>query len=235
MREALCVIPARGGSKRIKNKNIRPFLGRPMIEYAIETALESGCFKTVLVSTDREDIATIAKNCGALVPELRPAELSGDYVGVMAVAQYHYQAQIMTGQRYNAIGCVYATAPLLTADTLRSAYQALISSDADFCLSVTHFAYPIQRALAKNRDGHLQMREPDALNLRSQDSETFFHDAAQFIWAKPAPLVKGERPMSSPRCLPFEIPCYQVQDIDTEDDWRRAELLYQMLNTTETA
>lgn len=221
----LCVIPARGGSKRIPGKNVRPFHGKPIIGWSIEAALESGCFDRVIVSTDDPDIAAIAREFGAEIPFMRPAALSDDVTptgAVMAHAVTWFEEAGFTAEFYC---CIYATAPFLTAASIREGMDRLLASDADFVVSVTSFPFPIQRA-CRIRGGRLEMMDPDLYLTRSQDLEETFHDAGQLYWGRRAAWSEM-RPIFGKRTHPLMIPRHRVQDIDTLEDWERAELLFE--------
>lgn len=223
----LAVIPARGGSKRIPGKNIRDFCGRPIIAYSITAALNSGCFDEVVVSTDDKSIAGVAREYGASVPFLRPLELSDDHVGVLPVVRHAVEWFRDQGRLPELACCIYATAPFVTAHDLYEGARALAASGADYAISVTTFEFPIQRALRINDDGRLEMLQPRYVVSRSQDLEEAYHDAGQFCWGRAQAFLDG-RPLLSEAAAPVILPRHRVQDIDTEEDWRRAELLYEI-------
>jgi|GEM_PF-77300 len=224
----LCMIPARGGSKRIPRKNIKPFLGKPIIAYSIEAALASECFDKVIVSTDDQEIADVARQYGAEVPFLRPGELSDDHAGTVPVIVHAiewYQAQ---GISVSQICCLYSTAPFVTGTRLAEAFEQLQRNGADYCFSVTEFDYPIQRALRVTGAERIEMFDADQFNNRSQDLEPAFHDAGQFYWGQAEAFLAGKAVFSE-AASPYRLPGYLVQDIDTPNDWIRAELMYQGL------
>ena len=221
----LAVIPARGGSKRIPHKNIRPFCGKPIIAYSIAAALESELFERVIVSTDSEQIATVARQYGAEVPFLRPAELSDDHCGVVAVVKHAVQWCRQQGNIIEEVCGIYATAPLIKVADLRRGFELLQTSGADGVMAVTTFPAPIQRALKMNADGSLQMFQPEHAMTRSQDLEPAYLDAAQFFWWG-SNASDGGRPVNKGLVLPRN----RVQDIDTEEDWQVAEQLYRLLH-----
>lgn len=225
----IAVIPARGGSKRIPRKNIRPFLGEPIITYSIRAALETDLFDHVVVSTDDEEIAKVARAAGAETPFLRPADLSDDQTGTLPVI--HHTAAWITAQMTapDYVCCIYATAPFVTAGALRDGYERLYEAKADFALAVTQFPFPIQRALRITKAGLLQPIDAKAIAMRSQDLEEAWHDAGQFFWAKPSCLKDDIASLLS-RAVPVPLPPHMVQDIDTLDDWRRAELMFKALS-----
>ncbi len=229
----LCVIPARGGSKRIPRKNIKEFAGKPMIAYSIEAALQSDCFDKVIVSTDDEEIAKIAKAYGAEVPFMRPAELSNDYAGTLAVIKHAAEWFEKHSTRPGHICCLYATAPFVQAKAIQKAYQQLLATQADYCFSVTSFAFPIQRAIKITQQQRVEMFYPEYFDTRSQDLEEAYHDAGQFYWGS-AEAFKQMKPVFSQSASPYVLPRYLVQDIDTAEDWIRAELMYQVLRQSGT-
>ena len=229
---SICIIPARGGSKRIPKKNIKIFNGKPIIAYSIEAAIDSKCFDQVIVSTDDKEIAEIAKQYGANVPFLRSKELSDDITGTMDVtnnAINWYIKNITKNPAY--VCCLYATASLLTSDILRQAYQQLLNSNKDYCFSVTTFPFPIQRAL-RIKDDNITMFQPKYLMTRSQDLEEAYHDAGQFYWGKTEAFL-NKLSMFSHNAKPFILPRYLVQDIDTLEDWQMAEYMHQVISLTE--
>jgi len=229
----LAVIPARGGSKRIPRKNIRPFCGRPMIAWSIAAALESGCFDRVIVSTDDEEIAAVAREQGAEVPFMRPAELSDDHTGTLPVIAHAITAMeaIADGPVID-VCCIYATAPFVRPEDLRRGMNLLHQSGAAFAFSVTSYAFPIQRALRMTEDGRVAMFQPEHFATRSQDLEEAWHDAGQFYWGQ-ASAWKSGMPIFGPDSVPVPLPRYRVQDIDTPEDWERAEWMFRALAASE--
>lgn len=224
----LAVIPARGGSKRIPHKNIRPFCGRPIITYSIDTALRSGCFDRVVVSTDDSDIAEVAQRCGAEVPFIRPAELADDFSGTNAVVRHAIEWFMAQGEVVTYACCIYATAPFLEPDTVRQGFDSLSERGVAFAVTVTSFPFPIQRAVRINNAGRLEMFWPEHQTTRSQDLEEAFHDAGQMYWGR-ADAFLSNKPMFAPHTVPVRVPRERAQDIDTLEDWSRAELMYQAL------
>ncbi|WP_347911176.1 pseudaminic acid cytidylyltransferase [Pseudomonas grandcourensis] len=221
----VAIIPARGGSKRIARKNLKPFDGVPMIVRSIRTALDSGLFERVVVSTDDEEIAQLARAHGADVPFLRPADLSDDFTGTAAVIVHALQQ--LPGFDYAC--CVYATAPLLQVRYLRQGFDLLEQhADKSFAFSVSNFGFPIQRALTLDGQGALTALYPEFRNTRSQDLPEAFQDAGQFYWGRSEAWLRGEV-LFSPASLPVIVPRHLVQDIDTPEDWTRAEYLYAAL------
>ena len=228
----ICVIPARGGSKRILGKNIKIFNGKPIIAYSIEAAFKSNCFDQVIVSTDDDKIAEVAKKYGAQVPFVRPDELSNDYVGTIPVIKHAIEWMEDNINPIEHVCCLYATAPFIQSQTISKAYQQLKDLRADYCFSVTSFSFPIQRAIKIVQGDKVNMFYPEHFNTRSQDLEEAYHDAGQFYWGK-AQAFKDESPLFSEVATPYVLPRYLVQDIDTMEDWIRAETMYKVLQETE--
>jgi len=221
----LAIIPARGGSKRIPRKNIKEFCGKPMIAWSIQTAIASGCFDRVLVSTDDPEIAEVAQANGAEVPFLRPPELSGDHTGTIPVISHAIRWQATQGTPATQVCCLYATAPFVQADDLVRGLELLQHTGADFILSVTSFVFPIQRAVRITSEQRVEMFQPEHLNTRSQDLEEAWHDAGQFYWGYAAAWL-DQKPFFSNKVMPVRMPRHLVQDIDTLEDWTRAEWMY---------
>ncbi|MGB2426469.1 MAG: pseudaminic acid cytidylyltransferase [Alteromonas sp.] len=222
----LAVIPARGGSKRIPRKNIKHFCGKPMLAYSIEAAQESQLFDDIVVSTDDEEIAEVAKSLGASVPFLRPAKLADDFTGTRAVTNQVIEAYSEAFGCPDFCCCIYATAPFIHASFLEQGYAALKSNETkSFAFSVTSFPFPVQRALKRVEDGVASMY-PEYAQTRSQDLTEGFHDAGQFYWGSTSGYLSSKAMFSS-ASIPIVIPRYLVQDIDTLEDWQRAELMYQ--------
>jgi pseudaminic acid cytidylyltransferase len=224
---ALATIIARGGSKRIPGKNIKNFLGIPIISYSISAALKSGLFKEVMVSTDDESIAQVALRCGAAVPFRRSAATSGDHAtsaDVLLEVLGEYRRQ---GCQFEEACLLYATAPYVTPDLLSRAYALLRSRGADSVLPVVRFAYPIQRAL-RVTDGILEMIWKENYNKRSQDLPPTFHDAGQFCWVNVRSFLE-QKILMMRRSVALEVPESESQDIDNEEDWKIAELKYQII------
>jgi len=227
----ICVIPARGGSKRIPRKNIKEFNGKPIIAYSIEAALKSNCFDQVIVSTDDDEIAEVAKKYGAQVPFLRPDELSNDYAGTIPVIKHAIEWMEDNKSSVENVCCLYATAPFIRPQIISQAYQQLNNSKADYCFSVTSFVFPIQRAIKIVEKNKVSMFYPEHFDTRSQDLEKAYHDAGQFYWGK-AQAFKDELPIFTEVATPYILPRYLVQDIDTPEDWIRAEAMYRALQET---
>jgi N-acylneuraminate cytidylyltransferase len=225
----LAVIPARGGSKRIPRKNIKLFGGKPMIAWSIEAAIQSGCFDRIIVSTDDAEIADVARAYGAEVPFVRPPELSDDHTATIPVVAHAIQ---WVSQQFGPVElacCLYATAPFIQSKDLQQGLNALQQSDALYALTVTNFAAPIQRSFRITQQQRIEMFNPDQYNTRSQDLEEAYHDAGQFYWGR-AEAWLSSTPLHSEFAIPLLLPRYRVQDIDTMDDWIRAEMMFEILN-----
>ena len=227
----LCIIPARGGSKRIPRKNIKEFCGQAMIGYSIEAAITSQCFDKVVVSTDDQEIAQVAISFGAEVPFIRPYELANDHVATIPVVKHAIEWLDEQGQSPTDVCCLYATAPFIQSKTISKAFQQLQESKSDYCFSVTSFAFPIQRSIRITQDHKVDMFYPENFHVRSQDLEEAYHDAGQFYWGK-AQAFKDELPIFSEKATPYILPRYLVQDIDTMEDWIRAEAMHRVLQET---
>ena len=223
----LALIPARGGSKRVPRKNIRDFCGRPMIGWAIEAARESGCFARVLVSTDDAEIAAVARGCGAEVPFLRPAGLADDHAGTAPVVAHALRWCAEQGIEVEHACCLYATAAFVEPGDLREGLRLLQEQARDFVLAVTAYAAPIQRAL-RIRAGVLEMFDPARFGARSQDLEPAYHDAGQFCWGRRQAWLE-QLPLQGGRNAALALPRHRVQDIDTPEDWLRAEAMFRAL------
>lgn len=223
----LAVVPARGGSRRIPRKNVRDFCGRPMLAWGIEAALESGCFDRVVVSTDDPEIARVAEAAGAEVPFVRPPELSDDRTGTGPVVAHAARECGLDGG--DLVCCVYPTAPFLQAEDLRRGLEVLERGELDYVFSATTFPFPIQRAIRPTPAGRVEMFQPEHLETRSQDLEEAWHDAGQFYWGRAAAWLRGA-PIFSSAAAMVPLPRLRVQDIDTPEDWARAELMFRALH-----
>lgn len=223
---SLCVIPARGGSKRIPRKNVALFHGRPMIGWSIRAAQAAGIFARIIVSTDDAEIAEIARAEGAEVPFLRPAALSDDHSPTVPVIAHAAAALGLPPDM--PLCCLYATAPLVTPEDLRAGLAALVPGDATYVVSVTQFGFPIQRALLRDAAGNLAMMHPEHMQTRSQDLPEAWHDAGQFYFARAATWA-AMTPVFGPGAVGLPLPRHRVQDIDTPEDWTRAESLFAAL------
>ncbi|MCA1529375.1 MULTISPECIES: pseudaminic acid cytidylyltransferase [Bradyrhizobium] len=225
----IAVIPARGGSKRIPRKNIRPFCGKPIISYSIDAARQSGLFDEVIVSTDDEEIAAVARQCGATTPFVRPKEISDDFTGTNAVVKHAVAWFIERGGEISHACCIYATAPLIQSRYLREGHDALSGSDAAFAFSVTSYAFPIQRAVRITTAGRVDAIHPEHRMTRSQDLEPAYHDAGQFYWGTAAAFLE-DLPLFSDRSIGIVLPRMYVQDVDTLEDWEQAEYMFRAIN-----
>lgn len=223
----VAVIPARGGSKRVPRKNVREFCGRPMIEWSIAAARDSTCFDRIIVSTDDAEIAEVAVAAGAEVPFERPAALADDHATTGAVMAHAVRWLDAAGSELEAVCCLYATAPFVDGALLKAGLERLRSSGAPYALAVTEFEFPIQRALRLEEDGRMRMFSPEHFATRSQDLETAWHDAGQFYWGRPEAWRAERALFDGP--APVELPRHRVQDIDTPEDWRRAEAMFRVL------
>ena len=224
----IAIIPARGGSKRIPRKNIKNFCGKPMIAWSIEAAKASGLFEHIIVSTDDDEIAEVAKQGGAEVPFMRPAELSGDYAGTTEVIAHATQWAISQGWPVTAVCCIYATAPFVQEADLKRGLEALESGDWAYSFTATDFSAPIFRSFKQTANGGIEMFFPEHFLTRSQDLPTALHDAGQFYWGRTSAWIEGKR-IFDRHSFPVIIPRWRVQDIDSQDDWGRAELIFKLL------
>lgn len=225
----LAIIPARGGSKRIPRKNIKSFCGKPMIAWSIEAARLSGCFDRIIVSTDDTEIAEVARAHGAEVPFMRPPELSDDHTATIPVIAHAIDWIDSNVGMVDFACCIYATAPFVQAHALRRGFDLLQESGADYAFSVTSYPFPIQRAIRITADQRVEMFNPEHLNTRSQDLEEAFHDAGQFYWGRAAAWQAGKS-LFSHDAAPVLLPRHRVQDIDTQEDWVRAEVMFEIIN-----
>lgn len=223
----VAIITARGGSKRIPRKNIKLFRGKPMIAYSIETALNSGLFEIVMVSTDDTEIAEISKQLGAEVPFIRSKQTSDDFTGTADVIVEVINDLQKRGKQFDNACCIYPTAPFITKQILDESYKLLIDKKFDSVFPVCTFSYPIQRALQIN-DSKTSMVWEENLNKRSQDLPARYHDAGQFYWANIQEFLKAKKlfTANSGSIILDEL---QVQDIDNETDWKLAELKHSLL------
>lgn len=224
----VAIIPARGGSKRIPRKNIRLFAGKPIIAHSIGAAIESGCFDRVIVSTDDPEIAAVAREWGAETPFLRPTSIADDHTGTNAVVKHALGWLVDQGTPAYLACCLYATAPFVQARYLQEGLVRLIESGRSYSFTVTSFPFPVQRAVRINADGAVEAIWPENIFRRSQDLEEAFHDAGQFYWGT-AEAFLNDVVVFSPASVPIVLPRHLVQDIDTFEDWRRAELMFRVL------
>ncbi|WP_300500265.1 pseudaminic acid cytidylyltransferase [Marinobacter sp.] len=224
----VAIIPARGGSKRIPRKNIKPFCGKPMIAWAIEAAKAARCFEDIIVSTDDDEIAAVAKAYGAMVPFKRPDNLSDDHTGTIPVIKHAVEWYNEYIKPLDYACCIYATAPFLQPSDLKQGLTSAQNNDIDYAFSVTSYAFPIQRALRLSEDSRVSMFQPQYFNSRSQDLEEAWHDAGQFYWGRADAWI-SEKPLFSERSAAIVLPRHRVQDIDTPEDWTRAEWLFKAI------
>ena len=226
--KALAVITARGGSKRIPRKNIKEFLGRPIIAYSIGAALQSGFFDEVMVSTDDKEIASIAESSGAKVPFMRSEKTSSDYATTLDVLTEVVEKYEELGQMFDYMCCIYPTAPFVTAKALGEAMDTLQRSGADGVIPVVKFSFPPQRAMILE-NGCLKAKWPENTQKRSQDLEAFYHDCGQFYCLN-VKAFKEQKAIMMNNILPFYQEEMNVQDIDTITDWEIAEMKYRILH-----
>ena len=224
----IAIIPARGGSKRIPKKNIKLFHGKPLIAYSIEVALKSNLFNKVIVSTDDEEIAKIAKQYGAEVPFLRPKELSDDFTGTGAVVEHVLEYMKSLGEEFDYCCTIYATAPLLEKEYLNEGFEKLKNSDAKLSFSCTSMPFPIQRTFKITKENRCEMFWPENFIKRSQDLEEAFQDAGQFYWVNLK--IDSNDIAFGKKSIPILLPRHLVQDIDSIEDWIRAEFMYIAIN-----
>jgi len=221
----LAVIPARGGGKRIPRKNVRPFAGKPMIGYAIAAAQASGVFDDIVVSTDDPEIAEVARGLGAQVPFMRPTELAGDLTPTLPVVSHAITQMQALGRRPEQVCCIYPGCPLLEPGDLREALQLMQAASWPYVFPVLPFPSPVQRALRRKPGGGAEPLYPEFTQTRSQDLEPAFYDAGQFYWGQASAWLKGLDVHRHGQTL--VLPEWRAVDIDTPDDWLRAELLFQ--------
>lgn len=220
----VAIIPARGGSKRIPRKNVRPFGGKPMIAWAIQTALASRCFDRVLVSSDDDEVRAVAHRYGAEAPFVRPAELADDHTGTSAVVAHAITWLTAAGCAPDLVCCIYPTAPFLLAEDLQAGLQAMASPRWQYAFSVTDFAAPVFRSFIAAPDGGVSMLFPEHAMTRSQDLPTAMHDAGQFYWGRTQAWLDNKAVFDRDS-FAVRLPRWRVQDIDTEDDFLRAEMM----------
>lgn len=225
----LAVIPARGGSKRIPRKNIKSFCGKPIIAWSIEAAQASGCFDKIIVSTDDTEIAEVARAYGAHVPFIRPPELSDDHTGTTPVIVHAIDWANKNIGTVDYACCIYATAPFVSAADLRCGFELLKQQRADYAFSVTSYPFPIQRAVKITEKHRIEMFTPEYFQSRSQDLEEAFHDAGQFYWGTANAWLQNKS-LFSEYATPIKLPRHRVQDIDTPEDWIRAEWLFKAMS-----
>mgnify|MGYP003084562456 FL=1 len=226
--KTIAIIPARGGSKRIPRKNIKPFFGKPMIAYSIEAAINAKLFDEIIVSTDDDEIADIAQKFGASVPFMRPKELSDDFTTTGAVIEHAINFLKNRGEKIKFVCTIYATAPLIDEKYLRLGFEKLSSSNAKYAFSCTSMPFPIWRTFKITDNGRCEMFWKENFTKRSQDLEEAYQDAGQFYWAN-LDISSSDDIFFGQDSVPIVLPRHLVQDIDTLDDWQRAEFLYEVL------
>ncbi|MCH2158973.1 MAG: pseudaminic acid cytidylyltransferase [Oleiphilaceae bacterium] len=224
----VALIPARGGSKRIPRKNIKEFCGKPIIGYSVEAAIKSGLFDRVVVSSDDKEIIDIACSYGAEAPFIRPPELSDDFATTLDVIQ-HSINELKLSEK-DQLCCIYATAPFVRSTDLTEASKLLSTEQLDYVFSATEYRFPIQRALKINSGGFSEMFQKGHETTRSQDLEIAFHDAGQFYFGNVNAFSQGKGILTGSKSKPHILPSYRVQDIDTQEDWQHAELMYNCLD-----
>lgn len=224
----VAIIPARGGSKRIPRKNIRDFCGKPMIAWSIEAALASKCFDKVIVSSDDPEVLDVARGYGADTPFVRPSVLSGDFTPTGPVIAHAINELEKIGHFIEAACCIYATAPFLLAKDLEEGHERLLREGCNFVFSATRFSSPIQRSFKLNSSGGVEMFDPTMFSMRSQDLEEAYYDAGQFYWGDRDSWLTAQVVFSKNSRIVC-LPSLRVQDIDTEEDWVRAEVMYRSM------
>ena len=227
MMSSVAIITARGGSKRIPGKNKKEFLGKPILLYSIEAAVKSGVFDEVMISTDDNEIAELARKAGASIPFMRSEATANDYATTSEVLSEVFAQYEQQGKRFDWACCIYPTAPFVTAEKLQNAMHKLISEQADCVMPVVRFSFPPQRSLVM-RDGSLVFRWPENRSVRTQDLEPFYHDSGQFYCFSVASFLKTGQVIEG-RVLPIEVPDTEVQDIDEPSDWLLAEMKYKYM------
>ncbi|NSW45089.1 MAG: pseudaminic acid cytidylyltransferase [Bacteroidales bacterium] len=223
----IAIIPARGGSKRIPRKNIKPFLGKPIIAYSIEAAQQTGLFTEIMVSTDDTEIAQIAKQYGAQVPFFRSPQTANDYANIGDVVEEVLITYKNKGITFDNVCCILATAPFINAKRIKEAYDLMLHQSFEAVFPIVRFSYPIQRAL-KLSNGKVSMFQPENFTKRSQDLEPAYHDSGQFYWMRVSEFMKQKR-FFAQNAGAIILPESEVQDIDTEEDWKIAEMKYRIL------
>jgi len=220
----IAVIPARGGSKRIPRKNIKEFCGNPMISWSIKAARESNLFDHIVVSTDDEEIAKIARDNGAETPFMRPANLADDHTPTVPVVAHAIESCIQFGWAVDYACCIYPGTPFLQVGDLVAAFELINDRAADFVFPVAEYAHPIQRAMRHMPNGNMQFISPQFELTRTQDLEKTYHDAGQFYWGTSSAWLEKKKMHTDGLGMP--IPNWRVVDIDSEDDWIRAEMIF---------
>lgn len=227
----IAIIPARGGSKRIPRKNIRDFCGKPVIAHAIENGLASQFIDKVVVSTDDEQIASIAKEYGADVPFLRPSSLADDFTGTSPVVRHTISSLLALGWDIEFCACIYATSPLLTVRLIDDCYSVIQHGDTiDYVFTAARYSFPIQRALLTTQSGGVRPFDDVGITQRSQDLKPAYHDAGQLYWGHHTTWLDTNKCIFGEHSHMKVMPSHLVQDIDTPEDWARAELLFKLIH-----
>jgi N-acylneuraminate cytidylyltransferase len=227
MNESLAIIPARGGSKRIPQKNIKEFMGAPIIKYSIDAAIKSRCFDEIMVSTDDEKIAKVAKSCGAKIPFLRSAETSNSTANIFNVLEEVILSYKKQGKEFDSFCCILATAPFISEQKIKEGFDLLRKNKVDQVISVVRYGFPIQRAF-KISSNRVKMIWPENMHKHSQNLDVSYHDSGQFHWFNTKSFLKQKKSFLD-NAIALELPEDQVQDIDTMDDWKMAELKYRVM------
>jgi N-acylneuraminate cytidylyltransferase len=225
----ICIIPARGGSKRIPRKNVKMFLGKPVISYSIEAAKNSGLFDEIMVSTDDQEIAETAKQLGASVPFLRSSENSNDFATTIDVLKEVLAEYKKSGTEFTHVCCIYPVAPLIQTKHIIEGFELLIHTNCNAVIPVATFEYPVWRSFKKSENNLLSYQWPEYKRSRSQDLEELFHDAGQWYWSR-SECMSTYNSLVTENTQGLEIPMIHVQDIDNEQDWMLAEFKYKFLN-----
>ena len=226
----IAIIPARGGSKRIPRKNIKHFCGKPMIAHAIENGLASQFIDKVVVSTDDEEIASVAREYGADVPFIRPSELADDFTGTSPVVRHAISELLKLKWDIEFCACIYATSPLLSVGLIDECFNELRShTDTDYVFTAARYAFPIQRAVVKTKNGGVKPFDDFGITQRSQDLEPAYHDAGQLYWGHCETWLDTNKRIFGEHSRMKVMPDHLVQDVDTPEDWVRAELLYKLI------
>lgn len=229
MKNTVAVITARGGSKRIPKKNIKEFCGKPIIAYAIQAAIASNIFDEVMVSTDSEEIAKIARDYGAVVPFMRSEKNADDYATTEDVIMEVVNQYKERGKAYAYVCCLYPTTPFITSSILKEAVKIMVQENPAVVIPVVQFSYPPQRCFVIDEEGYAKFKYPEYVQTRSQDLEKQYHDAGQFYIYNVEKLF-AHNGIIEDDFKPIILPEMCVQDIDTLDDWKMAEIKYQILN-----
>ncbi|MBN1637368.1 MAG: pseudaminic acid cytidylyltransferase [Ignavibacteriales bacterium] len=228
----IAIVPARGGSKRIPRKNIKDFLGKPIISYSIAAALDSNLFDEVMVSTDDNEIAEIAKEHGASVPFFRSGKNSNDYATTADVLIEVLNKYKENNKNFDYLCCIYPTAPFITKEKLYETFSMILEEQVDSVIPVVKYSYPIQRSFRITSNNRLEYIQPENIHKRSQDLQPIYHDAGQFYWCKVNTFLRKKYLITKDN-LPYILNKLEVQDIDTEEDWEIAEIKYQILKRRE--